>query len=171
MIKVISYAEARHWGFRWARYQGRQPINNLARNSRDLKSLALCWSDKEQWDMGESDSIIWKEFARLSRMMCMMQVLLLGICIWFSVFWCLWFLISQWTHELNVKMINLDSALNLERWWTPYLTSLDTWNHTVSYLKKFYLLSEISGSNGCEYEDGCLVGCCTVQSCRMWPTF
>jgi hypothetical protein len=30
---------------------------------------------------------------------------------------------------------------------------------------------EISDSYGDEYEDDCLLGCCTVQSGRYWPTF
>jgi hypothetical protein len=30
---------------------------------------------------------------------------------------------------------------------------------------------EISGSHGGEYEDDCLLGCCTLQSGRSLPTF
>jgi hypothetical protein len=36
---------------------------------------------------------------------------------------------------------------------------------------KFSLCSEISGSQGGEYEDGCLMGCCAVKSGRSLPTF
>jgi hypothetical protein len=32
-------------------------------------------------------------------------------------------------------------------------------------------LSEISGSHGGKYEDGCFLGCCAVQSGRKLPTF
>jgi hypothetical protein len=32
-------------------------------------------------------------------------------------------------------------------------------------------LSEISGSHGVEYEDGCFLGCYAVQSGRILPTF
>jgi hypothetical protein len=34
-----------------------------------------------------------------------------------------------------------------------------------------FLLGEISGSHGGEHEDGCLLGCCAMQSGRSLPTF
>jgi hypothetical protein len=33
------------------------------------------------------------------------------------------------------------------------------------------MIGEISGSQDCEYEDSCLLGCCTVKSGRNLPTF
>jgi hypothetical protein len=44
---------------------------------------------------------------------------------------------------------------------------------SVSYKKtwRYKTLCRIWGSHGGEYEDGCLLGCCAVQSGRSLPTF
>jgi hypothetical protein len=41
----------------------------------------------------------------------------------------------------------------------------------MKYCELKCISSRISGSHGGEYEDGCLLGCCAVQSGRSLPTF
>jgi hypothetical protein len=50
------------------------------------------------------------------------------------------------------------------------LQSLCSANFTAQKLNKF-IKSETSGSHSCEYEDGCLLGCCAVWCGTSLPTF